>query len=347
MTSSTPSAWTPSTQSSARSASARSRLRAARASAIWRTGSLSAGAGVDPGDRDDAGVRPDLRRAAPGRSRRPWRRRTADRAARSGDWRPCRAVAGLERLVGGVEVVGGRQDVLVGPEAEAVVEQPEAHRGAVGQRDVGGAGTEVGAGRAQDGRLGGSALLAQVQHGIGVQPLAVRLDRLADGRRVRGEIQPAEVQVLRCEREQVADGRPGLKVAGWRGRRAPSGGGIDVGRVARAALREGGCRERQAGSVEERASVHAESMPGASVPVRELRQDLGDGDGHVREVERLCGHSLAAFYRRSGSHGVTLARPPGCPRRTAAPRAASRAPVYACSRCRPGGNACLGRPGFW
>ena len=87
----------------------------------------------------------------------------------------------------GIEVVRRGQDVLVGPHVQAVVEQAEAHRGAVGQGDVCWRYGQVGARRAEHVRLQPRLVLVQVVHRVVVEPAAVRVDGIADWRRVGGE----------------------------------------------------------------------------------------------------------------------------------------------------------------
>ena len=108
----------------------------------------------------------------------------------------------------GIEVVRRGQDVLVGPHVEAVVEQAEAHRGAVGQGDVRWRHGQVGARRAEHVRLQARLVLVQVIHRVVVEPAAVRVDRVADWRRVGGQQQATEVQQVGTDVEQPSHGGP-------------------------------------------------------------------------------------------------------------------------------------------
>src|SRR5207253_1488186 len=95
---------------------------------------------------------------------------------------------------------------------EPVVEQARAPGGAVGQGDVDRRAAEIGARRAQDVCLEAALILVQVVDRVVVEPPAVCVDRVADGRRVRRQQQAPEVQQVGIEIEQAADGCPVVQV---------------------------------------------------------------------------------------------------------------------------------------
>src|SRR4051794_9006709 len=111
-----------------------------------------------------------------------------------------------------------------------------------------------------------------------VEAPPVGLDRLADGRRVGGQEQPAEVQVLAADREEVPNGRPVLKV---RSRRA----GQQVDGSAIGKLGEGSRGEGQPGPGEEMPSLHAGSMPNDRSSGT-CRSTIWRGGGAWRSVSR-------------------------------------------------------------
>jgi hypothetical protein len=68
---------------------------------------------------------------------------------------------------------------LIFPEPEASVEKPEAHRGAVSQRDFGGIHREILSGGVQDRHFLFFFLFKPVANGIGIKTAAMPLDGLA------------------------------------------------------------------------------------------------------------------------------------------------------------------------
>ncbi len=112
--------------------------------------------------------------------------------------------AQAERLVGGVEVVLGGDDLVAGAQAKAAVDEAGAHRRRVRERYLLRRGAEVGGGRPACLLLEGGLGLAQVERRIPVERVAMSGDRLAHDPRMRGEEKGRQVDVRRIEVEVAA-----------------------------------------------------------------------------------------------------------------------------------------------
>jgi hypothetical protein len=153
---------------------------------------LQPGARVHPGHRD--GARPRGERAGDrvddlvrGHAREAAvERDTAD--ARAGALR-----AQAECLVGREEVVRRGQDLVALGQLQPAVQEAEAHRGRVCERDLARRRTEIGRGRDAGRVLEARLIRVQVLGRARVEGLTVPLDRRPHAPRVRGEDEHAEV----------------------------------------------------------------------------------------------------------------------------------------------------------
>ncbi len=129
--------------------------------------------------------------------------------------------AQAQRLVRGVEVVLGRHDLLPLLEAKARVDEAEAHRGRVGERDLLRARLQVVGGRLARGFLDAGLRLAEIDGRVPVELGAVLFDRVAHGLGMRGEDEGRQVDHLRVELEEAAHAVPafGRLRRGGRGHR--------------------------------------------------------------------------------------------------------------------------------
>ena len=197
---------------------------------------LHAGAGVHPRDADDPRGRRDrveepldhLLRAGLGRIRVELDGADVRAGALRGE---------PDRLVGRVEVVLGRDDLLAGRQPLAAVHQPDAHRRAVGEGDEPGVRPQVPGGRVAHCGLRLRLDALQVGMALDVEPAAMPVHRLPDGRRRRTEHEGVEVDAVPRRGELGADGVPAGGVAGAGGSarrgRARAGPAALRGRTAR------------------------------------------------------------------------------------------------------------------
>ena len=125
---------------------------------------------------------------------------------------PVRARRRPQRLVGGVEVVLGRDDLVAGSQTQAAVQQREAHRRAVGQRDVVGRRSQVRPGGFANAPLEPPLVGVEVLDRVRVEFATVLLDRLADLPWVGREQERREVEEFRLQVEEIANAGPAAEV---------------------------------------------------------------------------------------------------------------------------------------
>jgi hypothetical protein len=150
--------------------------------------------------------------------------------------------------VGGVEVVLGGDDLVAAVQLDAVVDQAQAHRGAVGERDLDGIDVQVVGGRGAHLLLLAGEL---VERAVGVdrQRLAVAGDGVGHLLRRRGEDEGGEVAQVGGERELGAHRVPvlGVEVVG----RGAGTAAVASLVVAAAAHPDGGRAGQRAGAGQE------------------------------------------------------------------------------------------------
>ena len=226
-----PSACAPSTSSSVRLSSARPRFAFSTACAISCSGSRIAGRRLHPRHHDEAGRGPDrpLDGGDDSLHRRPLGggRRIELDLAHLGAGALGRVA---NRLARHVVLVLGQQHVVARLQLHRADQQPEAHRGRVGQRDQVRVGTEV-LGRRLRAPLLQPLVVGEVLARVLVEPTPVTFDRLAHRQRMRSEDEYRQVGDVGIEVEQPADGVPVLVAAGRRrGGGAPVPGSRSPGR---------------------------------------------------------------------------------------------------------------------
>ncbi len=174
-----------------------------------------AGAGVHPRQRDHArlrgdGVQQPLRHVVHGRGRR------VVVQVDAGDLRAGPQLQQPQRVLGGEEVVGGREDLVALAQGQPAVHHGDAHRGAVGQRVL----RRVTAGERRR-RVAHRLLVGlpgeQRVLGVPAEPVAVVGDRRVQQPGVRREDEGRELGQLRVEQELGADGVPVLGESQARG----------------------------------------------------------------------------------------------------------------------------------
>ena len=130
----------------------------------------------------------------------------------------------------GVEVVLRRHDLVVRAQREPRVEEPEPHRGRVGEGDLGRRSAEEPPGGLARRRAQPVARAVQVLDRVRVEPLPVRCDRVPHRARVRREQEGREVdrrgieRELRPHRAPVAEVGRRLRGLGARTERERAGG---------------------------------------------------------------------------------------------------------------------------
>ena len=248
--------------------------------------------------------------------------------------------------MGGVEVVLGGEHLVARRQPDARVQQPESHRGRVGERDLVRAGLAGTAAAAVNTAVVQLRLVGEeVAVRVGVQPGPVPLDRRADGGGVAGEVERGEVRRRRVEHELGPHARPVVGVERRRGAaRAVAGGSSVHAAVAVATAAPTVARSRPRRVTTRTAGGHASSVGTRASPRRSVRAAGQSGNGVSSGAWRATASPLERPVSRRRTHGArcwraqraSCARAATHDRRCAGSGRSSHAASRLDARARPG-----------
>ena len=175
-----------------------------------------------------------------------------------------------ERLVGRIEVVFGRHDLVARVQAQPRIHEPEPHRRRVRERNLVRGRTKIRSGGGARLLLERGLRLAQVHRRVAVELAAVAVDRLPDDARVGGEQERRQVDEARIEGE-----RRSAALGGGRGR-------LRVVVLQQLARGDAGNRGR---SSEQHAAPHEQAAP-VELPLGTIGHAASAGDGTSQPLRR-------------------------------------------------------------